>query len=37
MRRVGKMAVEKKRSLTPTNQRIQRVRLLINDKEKNIR
>jgi len=31
------MAVEKKRSLTPTNQRLQRVSRLIYDKKKNIR
>jgi len=31
---VGKMAVEKKRSLTPTNQRLQHVSQLIYDKKK---
>ena len=34
MGRVGKMTVEKKRGLTPTNQRLQRVSRLINDKKK---
>ena len=35
MGRVGKMAVEKKRSLTPTNRRLQRVSRLIYIKKKN--
>ena len=34
MGRAGKMAVEKKRSLTPTNQRLQRISQLIYDKKK---
>ena len=37
MGRVGKMAVEKKQGLTPTNQRVQRVSQLMDNKKKNTR
>ena len=37
MGRVRKIAVEKKRGWTPTNQRLQRVSQLIYDKKKNTR